>query len=71
MAKELNGIMAFLAALHHKTALVNFLMATTVKLEVFFYKNNQIDKFNNTVFKVKSFTTKNFKHKPRFSYKAK
>ncbi len=33
--------------------------------------NNQIDKFNDTIFKVKSFTTKNFKHKPRFSYKAK
>ena len=32
--------------------------------------NNQMDKFSDAVFKVKTFTTKNFKHKPRFSYTA-
>ncbi len=31
---------------------------------------NQITKLDNSLFKVKTFALENFKHKPRFSYKA-
>ena len=31
--------------------------------------NDQITKINDNLFKVKTFATNNFKHKPRFSYK--
>ena len=30
---------------------------------------NQVTKLNDNLFKVKTFATENFKHKPRFSYK--